>query len=181
MSTEKIDNRIQWILRLEELEKAKESDPVYYTDYEICSEVRIPGVLTYGNGMIECALYQEVDDDGLYTYILRIKHIQKVFEYDDENYSKDGYYFREGLIGEIIALISFHFQARFYLKATIIGELTATSVKNRTEKKFLYRKIHDDLTCLNIEMFSNQERNWVDSGLAEFLDPIKEIDQKYHQ
>lgn len=181
MSKPKSDNRMQWILKLEELEQSREEDAVYHTEYEICSEVRIPGVFTYGHGMMECALYQESDDNGLYTYILRIKHIEKIFEYDEEKYSKEGYYFKEGLIGEIITLISFHFQARFYLKATIVGEMTATSIKSRTEHKFLYRKVNDDLTCLNLEMFSDQERNWVNGGLVEFLDLIKEIDQKYHQ
>lgn len=181
MCGEKIDNRMQWILGLEELEKTKENIPVYYTDYEICSEVRISGVLTYSNGMIECSLYQESDTDGLFTYILRIKHIQKVFEYNENNYTKDGYYFKEGLIGEIIALFSFYLQARFYLKATITGEMSATSLRSRFENKFLYRKINNDLTCLNLEMFSNQDRNWNNCGLVEFLNLIKELGQNYHQ
>lgn len=181
MSSPETDNRMQWILKLEELEQIKEGNPVYYTEYEICSEVRIPGVLTYGNGMMQCSLYQEADDNGLYTYVLKIKHIEKAFDYDEDNYTKDGYYFKEGLVGEIIALFSFHFQVRFYIKATITGEMTTVSVRSRQENKFLYRKINDDLTCLNLEMFSNQERNWVNSGLAEFLDLVKILDQSYHQ
>jgi len=181
MSKTNVDNRMQWVLKLEELQQAKDDIPVYYTEYEICSEVRIPGVLTYGDGMIECSLYQEADDNGLYTYTLKIKHLEKVFEYDEDNYSKDGYYFKEGLIGEIIALFSFHFQIRFYLKATITGEMSAVSIRSRLENKFLYRKINDDLTCLNLEMFSSQERNWVTSGLNDFLDSVRALDQSYHQ
>ncbi len=175
------DNRMQWVLELEKLEQAKES-PVYFTEYEICSEVRIPGVFEYGNKMMQCSLFQEADDNNLYTYILRIKHVEEAFEYDEKNYSKDGYYFKEGLIGEIIALFSFHFQARFYLKAIITGEMTPHSIKIRIEKKFRYKKINDDSTCLNNEMFSNNGRNWSkDNGLVDFLDSIRTIDQKYHQ
>ncbi len=175
------DNRMQWILRLEELEQAGES-PVYFTEYEICSEVRIPGVFTYGNGMFECSLYQEADDNNLHTYILKIKHVEKVFEYDESKYSKDGYYFKEGLVGEIIALFSLYFQARFYLKAIVTGVMTPNSLRKRMEKKFLYKNNNDDLTCLNLEMFSNQDRNWSkDNGLSNFLDLISKVDQKYHQ
>ncbi|MDP2676209.1 MAG: HEPN domain-containing protein [bacterium] len=181
MNEPKIDNRMQWILKLEEPEQA-EGNPVYFTEYEICSEVRITGVFTYGNGMFECSLYQEADDNNLYTYILKIKHVEKVFEYDESNYSTDGYYFREGLVGEIIALFSFHFQARFYLKATITGAMTPYSIRMRMEHKFLYKNIKDDLTCLNLEMFSSQNRNWCkDNNLTNFLDSIRAVDQQYHQ
>ncbi|HCI05078.1 TPA: hypothetical protein DEW47_03865 [Patescibacteria group bacterium] len=172
---------MQWVLKLEELEQAGET-PIYFTEYEICSEVRIPGVFTYGDGMLECSLYQEADDNNLYTYILKIKHVEKVFDYDESNYSKDGYYFKEGLVGEIIALFSFYFQARFYLKATITGAMTPQSIRMRLEKKFLYKKINDDLTCLNLEMFSNHDRNWCkDNGLLNFLDSTKTVDEKHHQ
>ena len=181
MKRQKIDNRMQWVLKLEELEQAGET-PIYFTEYEICSEVRIPGVFTYGDGMLECSLYQEADDNNLYTYILKIKHVEKVFDYDESNYSKDGYYFKEGLVGEIIALFSFYFQARFYLKATITGAMTPQSIRMRLEKKFLYKKINDDLTCLNLEMFSNHDRNWCkDNGLLNFLDSTKTVDEKHHQ
>ncbi len=181
MTNPDADNRMQWILKLDELGQAGGS-PVYFTEYEICSEVRIPGVFTYEYGMFECALYQEVDDNYLYTYLLKVKHIENVFEYNKDNYSKDGYYFKEGLIGEIIALFSFYFQARFYLKATITGSMTSHSCRRRLERKFLYKKIDDDLTCLNLEMFSDQGRNWCkDPGLTNFLDSIRAIDQKYHQ
>lgn len=176
-----MDNRMQWILKLEELEKAHE-ERVYYTEYEICSEARITGVFTYKNGAFESSLYQEADDNNLYTYILKIKDIEKSFEYNKNDYSKNGYYFKEGMVGEIITLFSFYFQVRFYLKATISGVMRSHRIRTRIEKKFLYKKSIDDLTCLNIEMFSEQNRNWCkDNGLSNFFDSIIKLDQKYHQ
>lgn len=177
--SKKEDVRMQWILKLEELEQTEE-EFVYFTDFEICSEVRIPGVFVYGDNMfLRCALFQEADSNGLYTYILRVRHSEKIFEYNEDDYSKDGYYFQEGLIGEIIALFSVYFQTRFYLKAQIIGKETQTSIRMRIEKGFQYRKVNSNL---NSEMFTDQGRNWCkDNGLKFFLDSIRKLDQKYHQ
>jgi hypothetical protein len=175
-----IDKRMEWILRLEEFEKA--TDPTTYcTEYEICSEVRISGVFTYGNGMMMCSLFQEADDRGLFTYILRINHVEKEFEYDENKYSTEGYYFKDGLIGEILAMFSIYFQSRFFLKAVISGEMTATSIRTRFEKNLRYKKM-EDISCLDIEMFSDQNRNWCrNNGLNNFLDSIISIDEVYHQ
>jgi hypothetical protein len=175
-----VDNRMEWILRLEEFEKVGDS-PTYCTEYEICSEVRIPGVFTYGNGMMMCSLFQEADDLGLYTYILRINHVQKEFEYDENKYSTEGYYFKDGLIGEILAIFSVYFQARFFLKAIISGEMTPMSIRTRFEKNLRYKRI-GDISCLDVEMFTDQNRNWCrDNGLANFLDSITLIDGMFHQ
>lgn len=132
-----MDNRMQWILALEDLEKA-ETDQAYFTDYEVCSEVRIPGVLDYSNGSILCSLFQEEDKNGLYTYTIRIKHIYKEYKFDKSKFSKEGYYFKEGLIGELLAIFSIYFQARFFLKASINGNLTPKSGRWRVEKDFRY-------------------------------------------
>lgn len=173
------DNRMQWILAIEEVKQAKKKD-AYFTDYEICSEVRIPGVLNYGNGALMCSLFQEADSNGLYTYIVRVKHVFKEYKFDESKYSKEGYYFKDGLIGELLAIFSIYFQARFFLKATISGELTPKSVRMRHENKFRYVRTHP---CRNYEMFTtDKERNWAHKdGLKIFLDHIKGIAQSYHQ
>ncbi|NTV41513.1 MAG: hypothetical protein HGA61_04570, partial [Candidatus Moranbacteria bacterium] len=86
------DNRMQWVLMLEECEKNK-SKKEYFTEYEICSEVRIPGVLDYGDGALQCSIFQEANKEGLYAYIVRIKHIKKEYKFNVDDYSKEGYYF----------------------------------------------------------------------------------------
>ena len=53
-----MDNRMQWVLLFEENSQNKEKE-AYFTDYEICSEVRIPGVLEYGDGSMLCGLLSE--------------------------------------------------------------------------------------------------------------------------
>jgi len=169
---------MQWILFIEECEKAK-NKKAYFTEYEICSEVRIPGVLDYGDGALLCSLLQEKNHKGLYTYTVRVKHIEKEYKFDENSYSKKGYYFENGLIGELMALFSVYFQARFYLKATVTGELTSKSMRLRSENEFQYKMPYP---FLNFEMFSDQKRNWAhQDGLRVFLDTTRKVDQQYHQ
>lgn len=172
------DDRMQWILALEEYEKNNRKKS-YFTEYEICSEVRIPGVLDYGNGFLHCSIFQEANKDGLYTYILKIKHTRKEYKFDPNNFSKKGYYFEGGPVGELLAILSIYFQARFYLKATITGKSPKDTTGFRSEEEFQYRK---PSLFLNFEMFSDQKRNWAyEDGITVFLDRIKNINQKYHQ
>jgi len=169
---------MQWILIAEECKNAKKK-MAYFTEYEVCSEVRIPGVLDYENGALLCSLLQEKNQRGLYTYIVRVKHIQKEYKFNESSYSKEGYYFENGLIGELMALFSVYFQARFYLRATVTGELTSKSLRLRSENEFQYKAPYQ---FLNFEMFSNQKRNWAyTDGLKTFLNTIRRLDQKYHQ
>lgn len=179
MSKKQIDNRMGWILLMEECSKSKKKK-FYHTEYEICSDVRIPGVLEYNDCSILCGLLEEKNEKGLYTYSLRVKHIEKEYKFDKSKYSKEGYFFKEGLIGELLALFSVFFQARFYLKTSSLGTLSPKSLAFRNQHEFDHRKINK---FLNFEMFTDQNRNWAHetNGLKSFLDTIKSIDQKYHQ
>ncbi len=172
----KKDNGMQWILALEECEK-NEDNQEYFVEYEICSEARIPAVLEYGNGFLQCHIFQELDEKGLYTYLVRIKHIQKEYKFDWSSYSKKGYYFENGLIGEILAIFSVYFQARFYLKAQITGDL---KFRQRSEYNFQYKR---SASFSNFEMFSKQDRYWAEKGggVSLFLDKIRTINEDYHQ
>lgn len=173
-----IDNRMGWILFVEDYGKTTDKN-TYFTEYEICSEVRIPGVIEYGNGALLCGLLEEKNKIGLYTYAVQVKHVEKEYKFDKDNYSKEGYYFKDGLIGELLVLFSVFFQARFYLRATIIGDLTPKSIKMRDQNDFHYRKPYQ---FLNYEMFSDQKRNWAhENGLKKFLDTLRTIDGQYHQ
>ena len=170
-----------WILLVEDYEKNYAHLEVYTTEYEICSEVRISGVLDYGNGFLLCYLLEEKNKMGLYTYGVQVKSVQKEFKFDESKYTKDGYCFKDGLIGELMALFSVFFQARFYLKATN-GFFTSPNEQIRRlrhKNEFHYRKPHP---FFNYEMFSDQKRNWAyQNGLGEFLDTFKNIDGQYHQ
>lgn len=169
---------MQWILQFEENLKNKNLEN-YYTDYEICSEVRIPGVLEYSNGSLLCGLLSEKNQQGFYSYTVRIKNVQKEYNCNKNKYSKDGYFFKGGVIGELIAIFSFYFQARFFLKSTTCGKITPTNLKYRSENEFRYIKPN---IASNYEMFANQNRNWAHkNGLKSFLDDLKEVDKEKHQ
>lgn len=179
MDKKRADNRMGWILLMEECSKSKKKK-FYHTEYEICSDARIPGVLEYNDGAILCGLLEEKNEKGLYTYSLRVKHVEKEYKFDKTKYSKEGYFFKEGLIGELLAIFSVFFQARFYLKTSSLGTLSAKSLKFRNRHEFNHRRINK---FLNFEMFTGQKRNWAHetSGLKSFLETIKSIDQNYHQ
>jgi len=179
MNKKQADNRMSWILLMEECSKSK-SQKFCYTEYEICSEVRIPGVLEYNDGAILCGLLEEKNEKGLYTYTLRVKHIEKEYKFDKSKYSKEGYFFKEGLVGELLALFSVFFQSRFYLKTRSYGTLSANSLEFRIRNEFNYRKPNK---YINYEMFTAQNRNWAHktNGLKSFLNTIKSIEQQYHQ
>jgi len=110
---------------------------------------------------------------------VKVKNIQKEYKFDENNYFRDGYYFEANLVGELIALFSVFFQARFFLKAQISGELTPSSIKSRFEKQFYYKKPHP---FINFEMFDNQSSNWAnEEGLADFLNIMLKLNEGLHQ
>lgn len=169
---------MQRILRFEENKKSSEGNNIYFTDYEILSEVHIGGILEYFDQSIICGWLSEKNKGGLYSYLLRVKHTQKEYSFDKNSYSTEGYFFREGLIGELLAIFSVYFQSRFFLSSITTGELSPQSIRDKHDYNFSYSKPE---VCINYEMFSDQERNWTSSGLKEFLDKLLLIDTKYHQ
>ncbi|PIZ95720.1 MAG: hypothetical protein COX80_03730 [Candidatus Magasanikbacteria bacterium CG_4_10_14_0_2_um_filter_33_14] len=175
MNKKNTDNRMQWITTLEENDPKERK---YSTNYEFFSEVRIPGILEYNNGNLLCGLIEEDKEQGLYYYRLILTTNEKEYKFDLTKYSKAGYFFSSGIIGELLAIFSVYFQARFFLKSSTYGELTNHSIEHRISKKTNYIK---PSPYKNFEMFSNEtKRNW-NKGLTKFLDDIKSLDQIYHQ
>lgn len=176
------DKRMQWILAFDDCQ-TNDSEKCQYIDYEICTEVRIPGVLEYGN-FLHCVFYDfDKNEDGFYTYIVRIKFPNKKEDFSEDNYSKKGYYFVNGIIGELLVIFSFYFQTRFYLRATISGDISEADTRMRSSYKFNNQKINESLgKLINKEMFSSDSnKNWANEDLKKFLDDIRKINQKYHQ
>ena len=131
------DNRMAWIRNLDKL---SEKESGFYTmEHEIVSECRIPGVLYYEGGKIACGGYSplEKDRNGLYHYFLRVQYP------NPKNYNKKanekGYYFKDGIAGELISIFSLHFQCRFYLVSTHQGEFTCNGLKTKIDHDFLYK------------------------------------------
>ena len=94
---------MQWIRNLEELLGAREQ---YAVEYELGSECHIPGLLDYAEGRIICApMGTEASRDGLWLYNLILRYPTGP---QTPNWAADkkGYYFKDGILGELHALLS---------------------------------------------------------------------------
>lgn len=170
-----LDNRMGWIRNLEKLLKKTSSE---YTEYEIASESYIPGILDYENGAILCSLMTfNKDSKGLFKYLLKIKYPLNDEGFQVSEANKNGYLFKEGIPGELISILSFFFQCRFFFMAAYSGDLTSTGIKIKKEyspQVKLCRPYFDP------DFFPGGKRN-LSIGLAEFLDRLSRIDATYHQ
>lgn len=133
------DNRMAWIRNIESLAHDKQGS--YVVECEFLSEARISSVLSYADGAIQCGgLEFEKDENGLYRYLLRIEHAGIKDPSYNKFADKEGYYFKDGIIGELLAIFSLFFQARFYPVATYMGELTPTGLRIRRGIHLRYQK-----------------------------------------
>jgi hypothetical protein len=165
-----------WIRNMKRLVKSGKGS--YCNEFEIASECRIAGILNYKHGKIMCSFFSvEKDEKGLYHYLLRVKYPKYSGSYNKQA-DKKGYYFKEGELGELLALFSLYFQCRFYLVATYTGEMTNKGLRNKSENEFLYKKIPNE--AIHPIIFSESGGNF-SKGLAEFLDSVKKLDKKKHQ
>ncbi len=169
---------MSWIRNVDKLS----NDPTdgYYVEYEIASECNIPGVLNYQDGMILTSfLTANKDRNNLYHYTLKIKYAGKILR-ETSTYRKvssKGYYFKDGIVGELLAIFSLYFQCRFYVIAAYFGELSSDNVKTKAEYDFMYRPCSPHA---HPPIFSSRNKNFA-KGLDDFLDSIKSMDTKYHQ
>ncbi len=105
------DNRMGWIRNLETLGGGS---PQYTVEYELGSECRISGLLDYGNGQIICApMSTEESREGLWIYNL-ILHYSLGPRDHNRRADEKGYYFKDGILGELLALMSLFFRCRLY-------------------------------------------------------------------
>lgn len=167
------DNRMGWIRNLEEIWRAKKK---YFVDFEIQSEKHLSGILKYRRGHILCGpIVEDVPNDGLFRYQLRIQfretHLKD--KKDRIEPTKNGYYFLDGIGGEMAVLFSLYYRSRFYIVHSTYGELTHRSLPARTKWKYVYKKV-------------NKKRNpylFVHGRLHAFpifLDKLKKLPEEYH-
>jgi len=169
------DNRMAWIRNIDSLQKGSQT---YFTEYEIATETYIPGLFIYRNDAILCSSSTfDKDQRGLFKYTLKIKLPALEEPYYNRQASVKGYYFKEGIPGEILALFSLYFQCRFYMLAAFSNDLTPHSIKMKLEYDPLYRSCKPYFDPV---VFSNGKRTF-SSGLADFLNRIITIPMAYHQ
>ena len=177
MKEAKNDNRMAWIRNIEKLERSDKNS--YFFEHEIATECHIPGVLGYKNGKILLSgLTIEKNKKGLYHYLIRIQHSKSEEPYYNQKANKKGYYFRDGILGELLSLFSLYFQCRFYLIATYFGELTNKGMKIKRENDFLYRPCNH---LIHPKIFESKRNRNFAIGLSDFLDSIRNLNPEKHQ
>lgn len=93
-------------------------------DAEIGSECCITGLLDYDNGAILFGpITLSPDNVGLYKYLLRLRLPSQPTSASTGKHK--GYLFREGAIGELVALTSLYLQARLYILSTTVWHLNS--------------------------------------------------------
>jgi len=169
------DNRMNWIRNLEILASGR---PHYTTEYELGSECYIPGLLDYGEGKIICALMStEESRDGLWLYNLVLQYPTGP---SDRNVQADekGYYFKDGILGELLALLSVFFRCRFFLiSSRLVADNARQGMTLKTEYPFLRVKCDPGI---HPPLFQAGNKNLA-YRFPEFLDLVKTLDHALHQ
>lgn len=169
------DNRMGWIRNLEALGS---TTPQYTVEYELGSECRIPGLLDYADGKIICAgMNTEESRDGLWLYNLILRF--PIGPYDvNRKADKKGYYFKDGVLGELLALMSLFFRSRFYLISSRLlpgNPSLGMTIKN----EYPFVRVRCNLG-VHPPLFENRDRNFA-TDFKQFLDTIRLLNSKCHQ
>jgi hypothetical protein len=168
------DNRMRWVRNLEAIAKAKQ---LYTVEYELGSEIHIPGLLVFEKGIICASMGIHPSRDGLFPYNLIVKYPLGANPPTPQADEK-GYFFKDGVVGELIALFSLHFRCRFYLLSSrFVPHDPANSITLKEEYDFLYQKPDP---AVHPPIFQEGKRNFA-SGLPEFLRSAAKLKTDRHQ
>ena len=169
------DNRMGWIRNLEALAGGCQQ---YTVEYELGSECQIPGLLDYADGKIICALMStEESRDGLWLYNLVVHYPLGPHDHNRKA-DKEGYYFNDGILGELLALMSLFFRCRFYfISSRLLPGNPSVGMTIKREYPFLRVKCNPGI---HPPLFQNPNQNLA-VGFKEFLDLVKRLDQELHQ
>ncbi len=168
------DNRMGWIRNLETLDGESEH---FVVEYELGSECRISGLLDYSDGRIICALMGAEESRGeLWLYNL-ILHVPRDRHGHNLRAGK-GYYFKDGRLGELVALMSLFFRCRLYLISSrhLPGD-SRTGMTLKREYPFVRVKCNP---AIHPPLFENADKNLA-VDFKEFLDTVRTLDPQLHQ
>ncbi|HZL68865.1 MAG TPA: hypothetical protein VFC29_16210 [Candidatus Limnocylindrales bacterium] len=171
----KNDNRMRWIRNLEKLATTSHR---YSVEYEIGSECRIPGLLDYSNGEIICAaIYRPSSSDGLTLYNLVLQFPSEPPQ-QNPNADAKGYYFKDGIVGELLALMSLFYRCRFYLMSSRVPPRDPRRSATLKSEHLPVRVRCE--TAVHPPLFESGNKNLA-VGFADFLDAIRGTDSNLHQ
>lgn len=169
------DNRMGWIRNLEALASGGRH---YTVEYELGSECQIRGLLNYADQKIICASMSiEESRDGLWLYNL-ILHYPFGPHNHNRKADEKGYYFKDGILGELLALMSLFFRCRFYfISSRVLPGNPGLSMTIKTEYPFVRVKCNPGI---HPPLFESHNKNLA-TDFKEFLDAAKTLDKKRHQ
>jgi len=169
------DNRMGWIRNLEALASGCQQ---YTVEYELGSECQIPGLLDYADGKIICAsMSTEESQDGLWLYNLILRYPLGPHDYNRKA-DEGGYYFKDGILGELLALMSLFSRCRFYfISSRLLPGNPSLDMTIKREYPFLRVNCNPGI---HPPIFQNPNKNLV-PGFKEFLDVVTGLDQNLHQ
>jgi len=168
------DNRMGWVRNLKALDRESEH---FVVEYELGSECRIPGLLDYSDGKIICALMStEEGRGGLWPYNL-VLHVPRDRHGHNLKAGK-GYYFKDGRLGELVALMSLFFRCRFYLISSrhLPGDPRMGMTLKR-EYPFVRVKCNP---AIHPPLFEKPDKNLA-VDFKGFLDTVRTLDPRLHQ
>src|SRR5713101_2966337 len=169
------DNRMGWIRNLEALASGCQQ---YTVEYELGSECQIPGLLDYADRKIICApMSTEESRDGLWLYNLILHYPLGPRDFNRKA-DEEGYYFKDGILGELLALMSLFFRCRFYfISSRLLPGNPSLGMTIKREYPFVRVKCNPGI---HPPLFQNPNKNLA-TDFKEFLDAVKRLDQQLHQ
>ncbi len=169
------DDRMGWIRNLETLARTSQQ---YTVEYEVASECHIPGLLDYADGQIICAgMTTEQSRDGLWLYNLILRFPTGPH---DANRKADeiGYYFKDGVLGELLALMSLFFRCRFYLISSRLQPGNPRMGMTITQDyPFIRVKCNPGI---HPPLFEDRNKNFA-TDFKQFLDTVRLLNPQLHQ
>ena len=169
------DNRMGWIRNLEALADGSQQ---YTVEYEVGSECHIPGLLDYADGKIICAsMSTEESKDGLWLYNLAVRYPLGPHNYNLKA-DKKGYSFKDGILGELLALMSLFFRCRFFLISTRLPPGNP-SLGMTIKKEYPFVRVRCN-PGIHPPLFQSSNSNLA-TEFKDFLDVVQKLDRALHQ
>jgi hypothetical protein len=168
------DKRMGWIRSVFVPENQGTSSII--EEHEFVSDSEIAGILKYADGRMVCGpLTFRKDSNGFYKYLLRltVAYPQGGLSFDAA--TAKGYYFKEGVVGEILSLISLYLQCRVFLVASSMNTSDGMKVRDEKTPLMIPAMPYFDPSPRH----APEKRNFA-LGFRQFLDQIASVPDDQH-
>ena len=115
--------------------------------------------------------------DGLWLYNLILHYPLGPHDYNRKA-NEEGYYFKDGILGELLALMSVFFRCRLYfISSRLRPGNPSLGMTIKREYPFLRVRCNPGI---HPPLFQNPDKNLA-VGFKEFMDRVQRLDQEFHQ